>query len=381
MWGEVVANWDLYYKKKPRRLAELVQLGVPPPVRTMVWPLLARSRPPDGPPDATIALPPERPPAALYVTLLQEASTHEKHIVRDLARTYPEHALFAEAGGAGQGLLYNVIKAFSNYDREVGYCQGSPFIAGALLVHLPEEDAFGLFCALMRQYGLRGLFRPSMADLPLRLHQLGGLVQAMLPGLHAHLAELGVEAASYAAPMFLTLFATVLPLGLVCRVVDVFLLEGLPALFRFALGILAERLDVLLRAGFEDTMRLLAGRTLREHYSSDDAQARLLATVGRIAVAPKRLAALEKDFRAHKAREEQAQSELATLRDANARLEADNRALRERVAVLEAESGVLARRLVEAQSRLQQSEDRVDDLVEEKRSQSRASQGSLLDAP
>lgn len=28
------------------------------------------------------------------------------------------------------------MQAYSVYDREVGYCQGSPFIAGVLLLHV-----------------------------------------------------------------------------------------------------------------------------------------------------------------------------------------------------------------------------------------------------
>ena len=28
------------------------------------------------------------------------------------------------------------VQAYSVYDREVGYCQGSPFIAGVLLLHV-----------------------------------------------------------------------------------------------------------------------------------------------------------------------------------------------------------------------------------------------------
>lgn len=32
--------------------------------------------------------------------------------------------------------IYVPMQAYSVYDREVGYCQGSPFIAGVLLLHV-----------------------------------------------------------------------------------------------------------------------------------------------------------------------------------------------------------------------------------------------------
>lgn len=62
-----------------------------------------------------------------------------KVILRDIPRTYPELEFFKD-GGRGQQSLFNVIKAYSIHDKEVGYCQGSAFIVGQLLLqvlHLP----------------------------------------------------------------------------------------------------------------------------------------------------------------------------------------------------------------------------------------------------
>jgi hypothetical protein len=46
-------------------------------------------------------------------------------------------------------MLFNVMKAYAVSDPEVGYCQGSAFIAGMLLLHMPEEDAFSVLMKLM----------------------------------------------------------------------------------------------------------------------------------------------------------------------------------------------------------------------------------------
>ncbi len=55
---------------------------------------------------------------------------------RDIARTYPEHDFFKKKDGVGQEALFNVMKAYSVHDREVGYCQGSAFIVGLLLMQV-----------------------------------------------------------------------------------------------------------------------------------------------------------------------------------------------------------------------------------------------------
>lgn len=72
----------------------------------------------------------------IYLFLFQTKSPCEKVIRRDIARTYPEHEFFKEKDGMGQESLFNVIKAYSLHDREVGYCQGSGFIVGLLLMQV-----------------------------------------------------------------------------------------------------------------------------------------------------------------------------------------------------------------------------------------------------
>lgn len=90
-------------------------------------------------------------------------------------------------------------------DREVGYCQGSAFIVGLLLMQvtpyspqmlqklcecvtqifptsvlffqMPEEEAFCVFVKLMQDYKLRELFKPSMAELGLCMYQFECMIQ------------------------------------------------------------------------------------------------------------------------------------------------------------------------------------------------------------
>ena len=44
----------------------------------------------------------------------------------------------------GQAALRRVLRAYSYYDPEVGYCQGMNFIAGMFLTIMSEEEAFWL---------------------------------------------------------------------------------------------------------------------------------------------------------------------------------------------------------------------------------------------
>lgn len=76
-----------------------------------------------------------------YADYIKATSACEKVIRRDIARTYPEVDFFKEKDGPGQEALFNVIKAYSLHDREVGYCQGSGFIVGLLLMQVRRRKS------------------------------------------------------------------------------------------------------------------------------------------------------------------------------------------------------------------------------------------------
>lgn len=265
-----------------------------------------------------------------YVQLLRQKSSHEKQIRLDISRTFPNHNFFAEREGMGQEVLFNVIKAYSMYDTEVGYCQGSPFIVGLLLMHMPEEEAFRVFVMLMRDYHLRGLFRPSMADLPLRLFQLEGLIGSILPAVGSHFAELGITASMYASRWFLTLFASALPLKLVFRIFDVFLLDGLPVLFQAAITILAQHEEYLLRQGFEEAIQFITH--LGAQYT--DQTEEFIAAMIQVKMPLKRLQKLERDYEIQKVEEQEQESELSRTREDCRALREENKLLRDKVCVL-----------------------------------------------
>ena len=58
--------------------------------------------------------------AGVYASLLRaDAAESELEIVRDLSRTYPSHVFFQDHRGPGQRSLFNVLKAYAVYDRQV----------------------------------------------------------------------------------------------------------------------------------------------------------------------------------------------------------------------------------------------------------------------
>lgn len=46
--------------------------------------------------------------------------------------------------GPGQLALFNLLKAYSLLDKDVGYCQGLSFVGGVLLLHVSHN--FSVIC-------------------------------------------------------------------------------------------------------------------------------------------------------------------------------------------------------------------------------------------
>ena len=100
----------------------MVRSGVPHHFRGMAWQLLCGAH--------------DSEDKMKYSEYMKSQSACEKVIRRDIARTYPEHDFFKKKDGIGQEALFNVMKAYSIHDREVGYCQGTAFIVGLLLMQV-----------------------------------------------------------------------------------------------------------------------------------------------------------------------------------------------------------------------------------------------------
>ena len=62
------------------------------------------------------------------------------------------------------------------------------------------------------------------------------LLQEFLPDLHQHFQTQSFHTSMYASSWFLTLFATVVPLSVACRVMDLFISEVSDSIIHVILG-------------------------------------------------------------------------------------------------------------------------------------------------
>ncbi|KAM4748441.1 EVI5-like protein [Rhinophrynus dorsalis] len=334
LWGRIITHWEEWTRRKEKLLKELIRKGIPHHFRAMVWQMLCNAS--------------DMPVKKQYADLLRMSSPCEKLIRRDIARTYPEHDFFRGQDSLGQEGLFNVMKAYSLVDREVGYCQGSAFIVGLLLMQMPEEEAFCVFVKLMQEYRLRELFKPSMAELGLCIYQLEYMLQDQLPELNLHFRSHCFHTSMYASSWFLTLFLTTFPLPVATRVFDIFIYEGLEVIFRVGMALLTVNQTELMQLDMEGMSQYFQKVIPHQFDSCPD---KLILKAYQVKYNPKRMKRLEKEYAAIKSKEMEEQIEIKRLRT-------ENRLLKQRIETLEKESAALADRLIQGQvTRAQEAEE------------------------
>jgi len=256
-------EWERAQKKGAGKIRDMVYHGIPRSVRGDVWCLLMTSERTKG-----------MYASDYYQQLLAKHSNCMEEIDKDIARTFRAHELFATPFGDGQKMLQNILRAYSVYDSEVGYCQGMSEIAAVCLMNMSEVDSFWALVELMAgpKYAMRELFLPEMRAISSFFNVLSRLVEQHLPKLHDHFEDLGVNPCLFATKWFMTMFSGVLPFGFVVRLWDVIIYEGTELLFTVALRILELVQKKLLSMPFEDILQnLLSLKHIHQYFDSVDA--------------------------------------------------------------------------------------------------------------
>ena len=132
-WAALVKDYPQTAQRLPTLTSNKIKGGVPPPLRGVVWVSMVGAR------DLDLG---DR-----FDQLCLESSPYEVLIGKDVGRSFPGVEMFRDPEGDGQQMLGRVLRAFSLYDTEIGYCQGLGFLVGPLLMQMGDKDAF---CVLVR---------------------------------------------------------------------------------------------------------------------------------------------------------------------------------------------------------------------------------------
>eukprot|EP00123_Amoebidium_parasiticum_P007525 comp18176_c0_seq1/m.18999 comp18176_c0_seq1/g.18999 ORF comp18176_c0_seq1/g.18999 comp18176_c0_seq1/m.18999 type:complete len:429 (-) comp18176_c0_seq1:562-1848(-) len=312
MWVEIINDWSTNPSKRLKQAQLHIGNGIPNPLRTVAWQLLAGT-------DTS-------PNKQKYVKLLEKKSPHEEQIKRDVTKMYEETPLLREVDSPDT--LCRFLRAYSLYDLEMGYCPSLIHFAVLLLIEMPEEDAFAVLVALMEKYKLRRLFLPEKPLLELSLFQFRNLLHDHAPDVVAILDNQGVEISQVAGPWLLTCYSTCLPLAVTLHIIDYFLAcstdaGAITCLQQVGVALLSDSREELEGRSSEEIIHYLQNE-LRPRHSADtrtlttdprapnDASSVVVVGAMHVKISTKRMKQLEKAYEqekeAHMAKKRQSRS-------------------------------------------------------------------------
>ena len=74
----------------------------------------------------------------IYLDYLNSSDKYDEEITKDLSRTLPNNIMFKKNSN-NYKKLFNVLKAYSNYNKKIGYAQGMNFIVAKLIIFYNNE--------------------------------------------------------------------------------------------------------------------------------------------------------------------------------------------------------------------------------------------------
>ena len=252
-WVSVIKGRGIN-KEVDQRLKQSILHGIPESIRGGLWEFFTNVR------------------SLSRICSFEQLSEKQNELgfPKDVGRTLPKHPLFRNPEGYGQTGLTKILRAYANFDPQVGYCQGMAFIAALLLIYMPShQSAFWGFVHIMNTLNWREVFLPGTPKLVRMLDSFSRQLESHMLDLYLHFQAQGLHISVF-AQYFLTVFAYKTPPELVVRVMDLFLLEGEQVLFNILIKMLQLKRHKLLCMDFEQIhayiLCSLAEECLKEYH-------------------------------------------------------------------------------------------------------------------
>ncbi|KAM6999997.1 uncharacterized protein tbc1d10c [Tautogolabrus adspersus] len=258
-WISIISQWDRILLKKTNKVRVQCQKGIPASLRAKCWPLLCgatdtmkqnqtlyqarnlhtvtvvnvfRSATTTADVDSN---------DRLYSFIISLSSLDSQPalqswvdvIERDLDRQFPFHEMFLSKDGHGQRGLFRVLKAYTQYQPEEGYCQAQGPVAAVLLMNMPAEEAFWCLVQISERY-LPGYYSPLLEGVLFDAAMLTWVLKRTCPAVNKHLQQHGVEPLMFATDWLMCLFTRHLPFNTLLRVWDLFFCFGVRVLLQVA---------------------------------------------------------------------------------------------------------------------------------------------------
>ena len=171
----------------------------------------------------------------------------------DIERTFPYLGIFKGDSPMAQDLR-EILRVFVISRPDIGYIQGLSFIAGILLLNMDKFKAFISLMNLILNPIMLPFYKMDNESIQQRLKLFKQVFYFNLPELCEHFDELGLLPENYFLSWNMTLFTRDVNLELAKRIWDVFMIEGIKAIYSAAIVFLSHFESKLINMDFVEIM-------------------------------------------------------------------------------------------------------------------------------
>ena len=186
----------------------------------------------------------------------EESKDKEKSIIiieLDIERTFPYLGLFKGNSPMAEDLR-EILRVFVISRPDIGYIQGLSFIAGILLLNMDKFKAFISLMNLILNPIMLPFYKMDNELIQQRLQLFKQVFYFNLPELCGYFDELGMLPENYFLTWNMTLFTHDVNLELANRIWDVFMIEGVKAIYSAAIVFLSHFEEKLMNMDFVEIM-------------------------------------------------------------------------------------------------------------------------------
>ena len=276
MWvNEIIPKWT--EKKKDKKIKEYFYMGLPDNVRGKVWILCLGNRFSITKEYYEIQVKNSKEILEKYkinkknentindintisneneikdISIIKDKEKSINIIDLDIERTFPYLGIFKGDSPMAQDLR-EILRVFVISRPDIGYIQGLSFIAGILLLNMDKFKAFISLMNLILNPIMLPFYKMDNESIQQRLKLFKQVFYYNLPELCEHFDELGLLPENYFLSWNMTLFTRDVNLELAKRIWDVFMIEGIKAIYSAAIVFLSHFESKLINMDFVEIM-------------------------------------------------------------------------------------------------------------------------------
>ena len=142
----------------------------------------------------------------IYQNYINISNKYDQDIIKDLLRTFPKDNKFHK-GSDSYNKLFNILKSYSNYNKEIGYAQGMNFIVAKLIVFFKtEKKSFIYLDSLFKKLKMANVIGISN-NLENKMKVIQFLLKKICPEIVIFLERKKINHEIFTASWFITLFS------------------------------------------------------------------------------------------------------------------------------------------------------------------------------